>query len=142
MQAEHVAELVERAQQLVPNVEQVGAQRCGHAPQVPLVVLNTPLQRRQRVVRVHAQVRQTGPRVLGPQQLLHEAVHLLRQRFVQVVGGLVHGVVVRAPVVQLDDMQHVRQRANNAVGAVRFGTAFGVLTCPSFVIPPCLRPSP
>ena len=106
MQAEHVAELVERAQQLVPNVQQVGAQRCGHAPQVPLVVLNTPLQRRQRIVRVHAQVRQTGPRVLGPQQLLHEAVHLLGQRLVQVVGGLVLRVAVRAPVVQLDGIQH------------------------------------
>lgn len=106
MQAEHVAELVERAQQLVPNVEQIGAQRCGHAPQVPLVVLNTPLQCRQRVVRVHAQVRQIGPRVLGPEQLLHEAVHLLRQRLVQVVGGLVLRVAVRAPVVQLDGVQH------------------------------------
>ena len=142
MQAQHVAELVQRTQQLVPNVQQVGAQRCGHAPQVPLIILYATLQCGQRVVRVHAQVRERGARLLGPQQLLHKAVHLLRQRFVQVVGGLVHGVVVRAPVVQLDDMQHVRQRANNAVGAVRFGTAFGVLTCPSFVIPPCLRPSP
>ena len=137
MQAEHVAELVQRAQQLVPNVEQVGAQGCGHAPQVPLVVLNTPLQCRQRVVRVHAQVRQIGPRLLGPQQLLHEAVHLLGQRLVQVVGGLVLRVAVRAPVVQLDGVQHVRQRANNAVGAVRFGTAFCALDGPSL----CLRPS-
>ena len=137
MQAQHVAELVQRAQQLVPNVQQVGAQRCGHAPQVPLVVLNTPLQRRQRVVRVHAQVRQIEPRVLGPQQLLHEAVHLLGQRLVQVVSGLVHGVVVRAPVVQLDDVQHVDQGANNAVGAVC------VLAGPSsLLIPHCLGFSP
>jgi len=106
MQAQHVAELVQRAQQLVPNVQQVGAQRCGHAPQVPLVVLYAPLQCGQRVVRVHAQVRQTGPRLLGPQQLLHEAVHLLGQRLVQVVGGLVLQVAVRAPVVQLDGIQH------------------------------------
>ena len=55
VQAQHVAELVQRAQQLVPNVQQVGAQRCGHAPQVPLVVLYAPLQCGQRVVRVHVQ---------------------------------------------------------------------------------------
>ena len=56
--------------------------------------------------------------MLGPQQLLHKAVHLLRQRFVQVVGGLVHGVVVRAPVVQLYCVQHFGQRGHHAVGAV------------------------
>jgi hypothetical protein len=61
---------------------------------------------------------------------------------VQVVSGLVHGVVVRAPVVQLDDVQHVGQGANNAVGAVRFGTAFCVLTSPSRLIPSCLGFSP
>ena len=81
--------------------------------------------------------------MLGPQQLLHEAVHLLGQRLVQVVSGLVHGVVVRAPVVQLDDVQHVDQGANNAVGAVRFGTAFCVLAGPSsLLIPHCLGFSP
>ena len=77
MQAQHVAELVQRAQQLVPNVQQVGAQRCGHAPQVPLIILYATLQCGQRVVRVHAQVRERGARLLGSQQLLHEAVHLL-----------------------------------------------------------------
>jgi hypothetical protein len=118
MQTEHVAELVQRAQQLVTNVEQVGAQRCGHALQVPLVMLHAPLQCGQRVVRVHVQVRQRGAGVLGSQQLLHKAVHLLRQRFVQVVGGLVHRVVVRAPVMQLDNVQHFRQRGHYAVGAV------------------------
>ena len=55
MQAQHVAELVQRAQQLVPDVQQVGAQRCGHAPQVPFVILHALLQRGQRVVRPHAQ---------------------------------------------------------------------------------------
>jgi hypothetical protein len=39
---------------------------------------------------------------------------------VQVVGGLVHGVVVRAPVVQLDCVQHFGQRGHYAVGAVAF----------------------
>lgn len=120
MQTEHVAELVQRAQQLVTDVQQVAAQRCGHAPQVPLVILNAPLQRRQRVVRLHAQIGQIGARLLGPQQLLHEAVHLFRQRLVQVVGGFVHGVVVRAPVVQLDCVQHLGQRGHYAVGAVAF----------------------
>jgi len=61
--------------------------------------------------------------VLGPQQLLHEAVHLLRQRLVQVVGGFVHGVVVRAPVVQLYCVQHFGQRGHYAVGAVAFMAA-------------------
>jgi len=122
MQTEHVAELVQRAQQLVPDVQQVAAQRCGHAPQVPLVILNAPLQRRQRVVRLHAQTGQIGARLLGPQQLLHEAVHLFRQRFVQVVGGLVHGVVVRAPVVQLYCVQHFGQRGHYAVGAVAYAS--------------------
>ena len=122
MQTEHVAELVQRAQQLVPDVQQVAAQRCGHAPQVPLVILNAPLQRRQRVVRLHAQTGQIGARLLGPQQLLHKAVHLFRQRFVQVVGGLVHGVVVRAPVVQLYCVQHFGQRGHYAVGAVAYAS--------------------
>lgn len=128
MQAQHVAELVQRAQQLVPDVQQVAAQRCGHPPQVPLVILNAPLQRRQRVVRIHAQVRQIGARLLGPQQLLHEAVHLFRQRFVQVVGGLMHGVVVRAPVVQLDCVQHLGQRGHYAVGAVAFSAYATLIT--------------
>jgi len=50
VQAQHVAELIQRAQQLVANVQQVGAQRCGHALQVLLVVLYAPLQSGQRVV--------------------------------------------------------------------------------------------
>ena len=37
-----------------------------------------------------------------------------------------HRVVVRAPVVQLDNVQHVRERANNAVDAVRSGSTFGL----------------
>ena len=131
MQTEHVAELVQRAQQLVTDVQQVAAQRCGHAPQVPLVILNAPLQRRQRVVRLHAQIGQIGARLLGPQQLLHEAVHLFRQRLVQVVGGLMHGVVVRAPVVQLDCVQHLGQRGHYAVGAVAF-SAYATFYATSF----------
>jgi hypothetical protein len=35
----------------------------------------------------------------------------------------VHGVVVRAPVVQLDCMQHLGQRGHYAVGAVAFMAA-------------------
>jgi hypothetical protein len=40
----------------------------------------------------------------------------------------VHRVVVRAPVVQLDNVQHVRQRGHYAVGTVRSGSdpAFGL----------------
>ena len=128
MQTEHVAELVQRAQQLVPDVQQVAAQRCGHAPQVPLVILNTPLQRRQRVVRLHAQTGQIGARLLGPQQLLHEAVHMLGQRLVQVVGGLVLRVAVRAPVVQLYCVQHFCQRGHYAVGAVAFMAYASLIT--------------
>ena len=56
VQGQHVAELVQGPQQLVPNVQQVGAERCGHALQVPLVVLHAPLQFGQRVVRPHAQI--------------------------------------------------------------------------------------
>ena len=76
---QHVAELVQRTQQLVPDVQQVGAQRRGHALQILLVVLYAVLQCGQRVERLHAQLRQVGTRVFGTQQLLHEAVHLLGQ---------------------------------------------------------------
>ena len=118
MQTEHVAELVQRAQQLVPDVQQVGAQRGGHALQIPLVVLYAPLQFGQRVVRAQRHVREGGSGVLGPQQLLHEAVHLLGQRLVQVVGGFVHRIAVRAPVVQFNGVQHLGQRGHYAVRAV------------------------
>ena len=46
---QHVAELVQRTQQLVPDVQQVGAQRRGHALQILLVVLYAVLQCGQRV---------------------------------------------------------------------------------------------
>ena len=118
VQAQHVAELIQRAQQLVANVQQVGAQRCGHALQVLLVILYAKLQSGQRVVCVQWHVRQGGTRVLGTQQLLHKAVHLLRQRFVQVVGGFVLRIAVRAPMIQLYCVQHFRHCGHYAVWTV------------------------
>jgi len=115
---QHVAELVQRTQQLVPDVQQVGSQRCGHALQVLLVVLYLVLQCGQRVERPHAQLRQVGTRVFGTQQLLHKAVHLLGQRLVQVVGGFVHRIAVRAPVVQLYHDHHFRHRGHHVVDAI------------------------
>ena len=81
-------------------------------------MLHAPLQFGQRVVRAQRHVRQGGTAVLGPQQLLHKAVHLLGQRLVQVVGGFVHRIAVRAPVVQFNGVQHFRQRGHYAVRAV------------------------
>jgi len=115
---QHVAELVQRTQQLVPNVQQVGAQRCGHVLQILLVELYAVLQCGQRVERPHVQLREVGTRVFGTQQLLHEAVHLLGQRFVQVVGGFVHRIAVRAPVVQLYHDPHFRHRGHYVVDAI------------------------
>jgi hypothetical protein len=37
---------------------------------------------------------------------------------VQVVGGFVHRITVRAPVVQFNDVQHFGHRGNYAVRAV------------------------
>jgi len=118
MQAQHVAELVQRTQQLVTDVQQIGTQRCGHALQILLVELHAPLQCGQRVIRPHALVYHVGTGVLGTQQLLHEAVHLLRYRLMQVVGGFVHRVAVRAPMVQLYHDSHLGQSAYHVVHAV------------------------
>lgn len=72
------------------------------------------------VQRQHVQrhVRQICTRVLRAQQLLHEAVRLFRQRLVQLVGGFVLGVAVRAPVVQLHHVQHFRHRGHYGIHAV------------------------
>jgi hypothetical protein len=118
VQRQQVAELVQRTQQFVPDVQQVGSQRCGHALQILLIILYAPLECGQCVVCVQRHVRQICTRVLRAQQLLHEAVRLFRQRLVQLVGGFVLGVAVRAPVVQLHHVQHFRHRGHYGIHAV------------------------
>ena len=56
--------------------------------------------------------------MFGTQQLLHEAVHLLGQRLVQVVGGFVHRIAVRAPVVQLHHYTHFGHCGHYVVDAI------------------------
>ena len=118
MQRQQVAEMVQRSQQLVPDVQQVGAQRRGHALQILLVILYAPLECGQRVERPQRHVRQGGARALGAQHRFHKAVHLIVQRLVQLVGGFVLGVAVRVPVVQLCRVQHFRHGAHYAIRAV------------------------
>jgi len=118
MQRQQVAEMVQRSQQLVPDVQQVGAQRRGHALQILLVILYAPRECGQRVERPQRHVRQGGARALGAQHRFHEAVHLIVQRLVQLVGGFVLGVAARVPVVQLCRVQHFRHGAHHAVRAV------------------------
>jgi len=115
---QHVAELVQRTQQLVANVQQVGSQRRGHVLQILLVVLHAALQCGQLIVCSQRHVRQIGTRVLGTQHFFNEAVHLLGQRLVQVVRGLVHRIAVRAPVMQLNNVQHFCHGGHYAVRAV------------------------
>lgn len=119
---QHVAELVQRTQQLVTNVQQVGSHRRGHVLQILLVVLHAALQCGQLVVCSQRHVRQIGTRVLGTQHFFNEAVHLLGQRLVQVVRGLVHRIAVRAPVMQFNDVQHFCHGGHYAVRAV-FGAS-------------------
>jgi hypothetical protein len=118
MQCQQVAEMVQRSQQLVPDVQQVGAHGRGHALQILLVILYAPLECWQRIERAHRHVRQAGARIFGTQHRFHKAVHLIVQRFVQLVGGFVFGVAACAPVVQLCRVQHFSHGAHYAVRAV------------------------